>query len=129
MTEYVSVDDLVVAATRFLGRAPEVIDPGLLASAVARPQSSVFGVVAYPDLHTKAAALLHSLVKNRALVDGNKRLGWVGVNLFYGFDGRTLVAAEDDAFDFVIEIAAGRYGDVAEIARTLAEWAAPLRLE
>lgn len=128
MTEYVTVDDLVSAAHRFLGHPPEVADPGLLASAVARPQTTLFGSEAYPDLHAKVAALLHSLVKNRALVDGNKRLGWVGVNLFYGFQGRTLVAAEDDAYNFVIAIASGRLDDVGEIAKMLAGWSVPLQL-
>lgn len=128
MTEYLTVDDLVVAARRFLGRDPEVADPGLLASAVARPQTTVFGNDAYPDLHTKAAALLHSLVKNHPLVDGNKRLGWVGVNLLYGFNGCTLVAPEDDEYRFVIAVASGELDDVAEIAKTLEGWVRPLRL-
>ena len=57
-------------------RAP-IRDVGPLGSAVARPQTTAFGEDAYPDIWTKAAALLHSIVKNHALVDGNKRLGWL----------------------------------------------------
>ena len=51
-------------------------DYGLIDSALARPRASVFGQGAYPDLHLKVAALLHSLARNHALVDGNKRLAW-----------------------------------------------------
>lgn len=123
-----TVDDLVVAARRFLGHEPEVTDPGLVASAVARPQTTVFGDDAYPHLHTKAAALLHSLVKNHPLVDGNKRLGWVGLNLCYGLNGYTLLAPEDEEYGFVIAVASGELDDVAEIAKTLEAWVRPLRL-
>lgn len=74
--DYVSVEDLLEIAA---GVLPEVVarDPGLLAAAAARPSISVFGDDAYPSFAHKAAAL-HSLVRNHALLDGNKRLAWVG---------------------------------------------------
>lgn len=59
---------------RLLGDPPPIRDIGLLGSAVARPQTTVFGQDAYPDLWSKAAALLQSIVNNHALIDGNKRL-------------------------------------------------------
>ena len=59
-----------------VGAEVMVHDVGLLESALGRPRATVFGDDAYPDLHTKAAALLHSLARNHALVDGNKRLAW-----------------------------------------------------
>ncbi|HVQ49027.1 MAG TPA: type II toxin-antitoxin system death-on-curing family toxin, partial [Mycobacterium sp.] len=62
--DYLELDDLLVAASAFLGHRPEVRDYGLLESALARPQASVFGEDAYPTLHEKAAALLDSLVNN-----------------------------------------------------------------
>ena len=83
MTSFLDLDDLLAAAEAAVGHRPEVRDYGLLESALARPQTTVFGADAYPDIHRKAAALLHSLVRNHALVDGNKRLGWVAVRLFY----------------------------------------------
>ena len=58
------------------GRSLQDYDAGLLASAVARPQSSVFGQDAYPGVWEKAAALMESLGRNHALVDGNKQLAW-----------------------------------------------------
>jgi predicted GTPase len=42
-----------------------------------------FGEEAYPDLDSKAAALLHAIAGVHPLVDGDKRLGWVATRLFY----------------------------------------------
>jgi death-on-curing protein len=60
----------------------------LLESALARPRASVFGQDAYPDLHLKAAALLHSPARNHALVDGNKRLAWTACRTFLAINGQ-----------------------------------------
>ncbi|MBQ0926125.1 type II toxin-antitoxin system death-on-curing family toxin [Saccharopolyspora endophytica] len=125
MTRFPSIDDLVLAATRALGHQPEVRDWGLLQGALARAQATVFGKDAYPTVHDKAAALLHSLVRNRALVDGNKRLGWVGAFGFYWINGVLLTAPTvDDGEKFVVAIASGEL-DVPEIAGTLRAWTTP----
>lgn len=76
MTDYLDLDDVVALAREFLGDPPPIRDLGLLASAIGRPAATAFGIDAYPDLWTKAAALMQSLVVNHALIDGNKRLGW-----------------------------------------------------
>lgn len=120
MTACLSLDDLLAAAEAAVGRTPEVRDYGLLESALARPQTTVFGEDAYPDLHQKAAALLHSLVRNHALVDGNKRLGWVALRLFYVLNDLDLRAEHDDAFEFVLRIAAGELHDLDDMASWLA---------
>ena len=75
--EYLDLDDLINLASRLLGTKLTIRDIGLLGSAAARPQTTLFGEDVYPDLWTKAAGLLHSIVKDHALVDGNKRLGWL----------------------------------------------------
>lgn len=72
--EYLDLDDLLDLASRLSGHPPPIRDAGLLGSAAARPQTTVFGDDAYPDIWTKAAALLQSVLKNHALIDGNKRL-------------------------------------------------------
>ncbi|WP_372448053.1 type II toxin-antitoxin system death-on-curing family toxin [[Mycobacterium] fortunisiensis] len=59
----------------------------------------MFGEDAYPMIHQKAAALLESLVKNVALVDGNKRLGWVATSLLYGLNDCDPSATEDEKYD------------------------------
>ena len=121
MTQYLDLDDLLAAAEAAVGRAPDVRDYGLLESALARPRSTVYGEDAYPGLHDKAAALLQSLVRNHGLADGNKRLGWVAVRLFYLLDGHDLRADHDDVFAVVMGLADGSLTDVSLIARWLAD--------
>jgi len=123
VTEHLDLEDLLVAAKAALGRSPEIRDIGLLEAAIARTRASIYGEDAYPDLHAKAAALLHSIVTGHALVDGNKRLGWVSVRLFYRLNGRDLRAPADDAFDLVVSIADGTLRDVPSIAERLRTWA------
>ncbi len=120
--EYLDLDDLMAAADVAVGRRPEVRDWGLLESALARPKASIFGEDAYPGLNGKAAALLHSLVNNHALVDGNKRLGLVAVLLFYGMNGCDLTATEDERVELILAIADGRLSEVAKIADHLTPW-------
>jgi death on curing protein len=122
VTEYLELEDALAAARAALGQPPQVRDYGLLESALGRARATVFGAEAYVGLDAKAAALLASLVANHALVDGNKRLGWVCVRLFYVLNGRDLQAPEDDAFDLVMSIARGEQLDVASIAAQLAAW-------
>ncbi|MCI2420959.1 Fic family protein [Saccharopolyspora sp. K220] len=125
MTRFPTIDDLVLAATRALGHPPEVRDWGLLDGALSRARATVFGKDAYPSLHDKAAAMMHSLARNHALVDGNKRLAWVATFGFYWINGELLTAPSvDDGEKFVVGIAAGEL-ELPEIARTLRTWTAP----
>lgn len=128
MTEHLALDDLLVAAEAALGRRPDIRDIGVLEGAVARTRASIYGEDAYPDIDTKAAALLHSIVTGHALVDGNKRLGWVAVRLFYRLNGRDLRAPMDEAFDLVVAIADGSLREVALIAGGLRAWSRQLDL-
>ena len=116
---YLTPPELLHIAERALGGEPQVRDHGLLASAAARPQATVFGADAYPDLDAKAAALLHSLARNHALVDGNKRLALAAVIAFYGVNGRRLTLTNDQAYDLVIEVAAGHLDSADDIAARL----------
>lgn len=112
---YLTLPELLHIAERALGAEPQVRDYGLLESAAARPEATTFGSDAYPDLNAKAAALLHSLARNHALVDGNKRLALAAVIAFYGVNGRRLTLTNDEAYDLVIDVAAGHLDSVAEI--------------
>ena len=104
--EYLDVDDLVGLAASMLGEPPPIRDLGLLAAAAARPGASAFGDDAYPDLWSKAAALLHSIVKNPPLVDGNKRLGWLACAVFLDINGADPAgASNDDVYDLVMHVA------------------------
>lgn len=109
---YLTLAELLYVAERTLGGKPEVRDLGLLDAAVARPQATAFGADAYPDLDTKAAALLHSIAGNHALVDGNKRLALAGVIAFYGLNGRRLTLTNDEAYELVMAVAAGELDSV-----------------
>ncbi|MFP8884847.1 type II toxin-antitoxin system death-on-curing family toxin [Streptomyces mangrovi] len=99
------------------GQEIAVRDLGLLDSALLRPQSQMFGIEAYPGLFEKAAALLHSLVSNHPLVDGNKRLAWMCTAVFLDMNGVDMSDIDQDrAYDLVVDIAAGKLEDVSLIA-------------
>ena len=122
MTDYLDLDDLLDIARMATGEDVVIGDYGLLESALARPRASVFGEDAYPDLHLKAAALLHSLARNHALVDGNMRLAWTACRTFLAINGHWISAIEDDRFEFVIRVAAGVLPDADKIAEQLRTW-------
>lgn len=122
MTEYLDLDDLLEIARAAVGGDVMVADYGLLESALARPRASVFGEDAYPGLHLKAAALLHSLARNHALVDGNKRLAWTACRTFLAINGQWISAPEDERFDFVIQVATGVEPDLDKIAEQQCAW-------
>jgi death on curing protein len=120
--EYLDLDDLLDIAREAVGNDAAIGDYGLLESALARPRASVFGQDAYADLHLKAAALLHSLARYHALVDGNKRLAWTACRTFLAINGEWISAPEDDRFEFVIRVATGALADLDEIGRHLRAW-------
>jgi len=116
---YLSVGELLRVAERVVPGGVTVRDVGLLEAAAVRPQTTVGPVDAYPDLISKAAALLHSLARNHALLDGNKRLALAGVIVFLGVNGVRLAATNNDAYDLVMSVATGDLDDVASIAERL----------
>lgn len=114
--EYLNLEDLLglVGAVR----AGPVRDLGLLDSACHRPQASLFGKDAYPTLAAKAAALMHSLAGNHALVDGNKRLALLATTVFLRLNGYRLDVTDAEAFNLTICVAAGQL-DAAGIEKRL----------
>ncbi len=115
-TVYLTLDDLL-SFVDLLGAGP-VRDVGLLDSACARARSSAFGHDAYPSVELKAAALLHSICGNHALVDGNKRLGLVATVTFLRANGHRYELGDQEWFELVMSVAAGEI-DVPEIAARL----------
>jgi death-on-curing protein len=115
--DYVSFEDLLEIAAGVI-ESPTVRDLGLLASAAVRPQMSAFGQDAYLTFPEKAAALMHSVARNHALVDGNKRLAWSAARIFCLLNGRDLIYEVDEAERLVLDVASGKL-DVAEIAAGL----------
>ena len=119
MTRHLTVEQALRIARLAVGGPIDVRDVGLLDAAVHRPRATVLGQDAYPDMFTKAAALLHSLARNHPLVDGNKRLAWLATYVFLAKNGVILDPEDDAAYDLVVAVAAGEIDDVSEIARVL----------
>ena len=118
MIDFLTLDD-VLALTARAGFT--IADCGLVESALARPQASVFGENAYPTIHQKAAALLQSMATNQALADGNKRTAWAATRLFYGLNDYRITATEDERFELIIAVATRELGTVTMIAARLAQ--------
>jgi len=122
-TVYLDIEDLLAASDAALAPVqPKIRDIGLLESALARPQASAFGVDAYASLHEQAAALLESLARNHALVDGNKRLAWVATRLFLIVNGSDVRPPDAVVGDQFVRGVAQGHPELAEITATLRDW-------
>lgn len=123
---YLTVTDVVRVNESRVG-PHNLADFGLLESAVLRPQTSVFGSDAYPSIHEKAAAFFHSLIRNHAFVDGNKRTAVIAVYVFYRMNGWQLRAADIDIVNLALEVAEGSL-DVPELANRFKDSVSELNL-
>lgn len=68
--------------------------------------------------------VLESTVRNHPLIDGNKRLGWLAVVVFYGLRAVVIDAPDDEVHDLVIAVATGELPH-AHVARTVMAWRLP----
>jgi death on curing protein len=119
--EYLTVEDLLGIAEEVLD-APVVRDVGLLDAAAHRPQASAFGQEAYPSINEKAAAQLEAVARNHALVDGNKRLAWAAVVVFYDLNGFVLdPPSVDEAVELVVAVAGGQV-ELGKLSERLGSW-------
>lgn len=116
---YLTLEDLLTLVDDL--RAGPVRDLGLLESAAHRPTTTLWGAEAYDGLDLKAAALLESIVRNHTLLDGNKRLGWLAIVVFFGLNGVDLDAPDDAAYELVIAVSTGQM-PLEEAAEALAAW-------
>ncbi|MDH6245202.1 type II toxin-antitoxin system death-on-curing family toxin [Mycobacterium sp. OTB74] len=120
MIEYLDREDVLTAGSIAFGGELKVRDYGLLDAAVARPQATVFGVDAYPEVWDKAAALLQSLARNHALVDGNKRTAWAAAWTFLHINSFELAPDFDvDRAEDLMNNVATQDLDLSEIATAL----------
>jgi len=121
--EFLSLEDLldIVSALKI----GPVRDLGLLNAAALRPQTTLMGQDAYPSTAAKAAALLESLTKNHALIDGNKRLGWAACSVFLSLNALPIrdTVSNDDVYELVIAVASSQI-TMERGCGTLAEWTA-----
>ncbi|MGO4385670.1 type II toxin-antitoxin system death-on-curing family toxin [Specibacter sp. RAF43] len=107
MTLYLDIEDALQVVD---GYGFHIRDVGLLASALARPGTTVLGTDAYPELSRKAAALLDSVARFHPLLDGNKRTAWTLMVSFLWINGHKHNFSTDEAFDLVLGVAAGKTG-------------------
>lgn len=119
MTVYLDIEDALQVVDRY---GFHIRDVGLLASALARPATTVMGAEAYPELAVKAAALLESVARFHPLIDGNKRTAWTLMVLLLWINGYRHDFTTDEGFDLVVGVAAGTIDlldSAAEISRHL----------
>lgn len=116
---YLTLEEILTVAARVIDGDVVLRDAGLLESAAARPQTTVFGEDAYPDLHSKCAALLLSICMNHALVDGNKRLALAATIVMLGVNGWSLTMSNDEAYEFIIDVTSGNLAEVGDVAECL----------
>jgi len=87
------------------GGSHGIRDISLLQSAVARPESSFDGKDLYTDLVTKAASLMHSIIKNHPFVDGNKRTAITSASIFLLRNGFRVNASNRELERFTLNVA------------------------
>lgn len=124
---YMTVEQILFLHSRLVaetGGSHSVRDLGSLLSAVARPQASFDDQDLYPDLFTKAAALMDSLIRNHPFLDGNKRTGIAAAALFLRINGYRLNAASTELQIFTLDVAQSRQA-LAEIATRLKNHSTP----
>src|SRR5690606_14999221 len=99
MPLYLTLDEVLRIHELLLnefGGARGVRDPGLIESALLRPQTGY-----YADLIEEAAALWESLVMNHGFVDGNKRVAYACLELFLQTNGVDVFASNDELERFI----------------------------
>ena len=119
---FLDLEDVLSLGRRLLGEPVPMRDMGLLNSAVLRPQTTLMGEYAYRDVYEMAAALLQSIVGNHALIDGNKRLGWLSTAVFLEINEVAVSRLNnDEVYDFVLWIASSSpsHGAITDRHRTL----------
>jgi death-on-curing protein len=117
LTAYLDPEDALAAVAR-LGLY--LRDEGLLFSALARPAASAFGVDAYETIELKAAALITSIARNHASLDGNKRTAWVLTVAFLNINGWDLDMTQNEKFELILAISQGSL-ELDAIAATFAK--------
>jgi death-on-curing protein len=108
--EYLTLEEVLLLHARLIqrtGGSGGVLDMGLLESALARPRATFGGKDLYSSLWHKAAALMHSLIKNHPFVDGNKRTALTATGLFLELNGYTMTASNKEALDFTRQVVLG----------------------
>ena len=108
MTQYLLPEQVLFLHSRLIeetGGAHGIRDLGMLLSAVGRPQATFEDQELYPDLFTKTAAVMDSLVRNHPFVDGNKRTGIAAAGIFLWINHYRLVVENEEMVRFTLACA------------------------
>lgn len=118
MTRFLNTVELIIINEELIGKQSQLRDVDLLEAAIERPKTSAFGADAYPTVVEKAAAFFHSLSRNHAFVDGNKRTSTVAMILFLRINGYRVTWQPENALEFILQVATGQH-DLATITAWL----------
>lgn len=99
------------------GGSKGIRDEGMLDSALSNPFQSFGGEELYPGIQAKAAQLCYGLVKNHAMLDGNKRLGAHVMLVFLALNGFELIYTQQELSDTILAVASGEMD-----AENLLQW-------
>lgn len=108
MTQYLTPEQVLFLHSRLIaetGGGQGIRDLGMLLSALGRPQATFDDKDLYPDLFSKAAALMDSLVRNHPFVDGNKRTAITAAALFLRMNGYRLIIENEEMVRFTLACA------------------------
>lgn len=87
------------------GGCDGIRDEGLLDSAIETPFQSFGGKELYSSIQSKAARLCYGLVKNHAMIDGNKRIGAHAMLVFLAVNGYELKYTQKELSDLILDVA------------------------
>ena len=109
MTDYstISIEQVIYLHEKIIERAggkQGVRDYTLLHSGLERCKATFAGRDLYPSLEEKASALMHSLVKNHAFLDGNKRTAWQVTKRFLYINNLQFQVSQQEIIDFCLSI-------------------------
>jgi death-on-curing protein len=128
VTRYLSPEQVLFIHSRLIaetGGSHGVRDLSMLLSALGRPTASFDGNELYADVHSKAAALMDSLIRNHPFVDGNKRTAMTCAGLFLRMNGYNLVVEPSEMVTFTIACAQSIHS-LAEITGWLRKYSFPV---
>ena len=112
--KFLSLEQALIIAAEVTGLPVETVARSarldLLDSALVAPEASFGGQEFYQGFEAKAAVLCVRIAKNHPLLDGNKRLAWMCLRMFCELNSYRLTLTDDDAVEFMLEVAAGTIG-------------------
>jgi death on curing protein len=108
VTQYLLPEQVLFLHSRLIaetGGAHGVRDLGMLLSALGRPQTTFEDQELYPDLFTKTAAVMDSLVRNHPFVDGNEHTAIATAGIFLWTNHYRLVVENEEMVRFTLACA------------------------